>query len=117
MPRDFIAVDQSGLINHFAARSVNEVSALAHLTEEIRVQKSFRIRIHGHVDADNVGFAGHFRGRRFVFHAQRDRAFRSQAATPGNYRHAKSSSARNHFLPNLSHAYKPERPAKKSTRF
>src|SRR5207245_4709690 len=90
-------VDERWLVDHFTARSIDEVRAFTHGLEEIRANQHARLRLERNVDADNVGFGGNIERRGFAFNAQRRGTFRSQAAARGNDWHAKGLRARNHL--------------------
>src|SRR2546426_1061713 len=110
-------LNQRGLVHYIAARRVNEVRAFAHRIEKVSVDQGLGFRIQSKMDANDVGGTGDCQRRGFVFNTQSGSSVRSQTATPGDDRHAKSAGAWNHLLPDLAETNQAQRAAIQTTRF
>src|SRR5687768_10319481 len=60
---------QSVLIDNFAARSINEVSAFLHCFEELGTDQRARVRLQRHMNADDIGYLRDVEWRIFSFNA------------------------------------------------
>src|SRR6266511_2815055 len=69
------------------------------------------------MNTNNVRFTRYFVWRYFVFNSECFGTFGSQAATPGNHKHAKGPRARNHFRTNLSDTNETQLATKQAARF
>src|SRR6266478_6285194 len=96
-------LEERSLIHSLTTRSVDEISAVAHRFEKVPANQPPRIGLKGHVER-----------RLHSFDAQLVCFFNSQAATPGDDRHAESAGAGNHFLANLPQTHQPKSTSEQS---
>src|SRR6185369_5798306 len=110
-------LDQSVLIDNFAASRVDEITSRSHRAEDLTIDCFTCVRIKCRMNTDDICGCCDLLWRSLVFNSQRRCSLWSKASAPGNDRHSKRSRPRNHFLTNLTQPDESESSAKQTTCF